>query len=69
MQTAKADVQNPVNGLRQNARILLNSGNQRNYITESFAKRLNLKFGDKDDFMLVTSVQRNQKGHNLETPS
>ena len=54
MQTAKADVQNPVNGLRQTARILLDSGSQRTYITESLAKRLNLKLGDKDEFMLVS---------------
>ena len=40
MQTAKADVQNPVNVLRQNARILLDSCSQRTYITESLAKRL-----------------------------
>ena len=69
MQTANADVQNPLNGLRQNARILLDSGSQQTYITESLAKRLNLKFGDKDEFMLSPSVQRNQKGQNLETPS
>ena len=43
MQTAKADVQNPVNGLRQNASILFDSGSQRTYITEYLAKRLNLK--------------------------
>ena len=54
LQTAKADVQNPVNGLRQNAIILLDSGSQRTYITESLAKRLNLKLGDKDEFILVT---------------
>ena len=54
IQTAKADVQNPVNGLRQIARILLDSGSQQTYITESLAKRLNLKLGDKDEFMLVT---------------
>ena len=54
MQTAKADVQNPVNDLRQNARILLDSGSQRTYIMESLAKRLNLKLGDKDEFILVT---------------
>ena len=48
MQTTKADVQNPVNGLRQNARILLDSDSQRTYITESLAKRLNVKSGDKD---------------------
>ena len=54
MQTAKADVQNLVNDLRQNARFLLDSGSQRTYITESLAKRLNLRLGDKDEFMLVT---------------
>ena len=54
MQTAKADVKNPDNGIKQNARILLDSGSQRTYITESLAKRLNLKLGDKDELMLVT---------------
>lgn len=54
MQTAKTDVKNPENGIKQNARILLDSGSQRTYITESLAKRLNLKLGDKDEFMLVT---------------
>ena len=54
MQQAKAGEQVPVNGLRQNARILLDSGSQRTYITEFIAKRLNLKLGDKDEFMLVT---------------
>ena len=54
MQTAKTDIKNPVNGIRQNARILLDSGSQRTYITESLAKKLNLTLGDKDEFMLVT---------------
>ena len=54
MQTAKADVQNTVNGLRQNSRILLDSGSQRTYITESLVKRLHFKLEDKDEFMLVT---------------
>ena len=54
MQTAKADVKNPDNGIKQNARILLDSGSRRTYITESLAKRLNLKLEDKDEFMLVT---------------
>ena len=53
MQTEKSDVQNPVNGPRQNVRILLDSGSQRTYITESLAKRLNLKLGDKDEFIFV----------------
>ena len=42
MQTAKADVKNPDYSIKQNARILLDSGSQRTYITESLAKRLNL---------------------------
>ena len=54
MQTAKTDIKNPVNGIRQNARILLDSGSQRTYITEALAKKLNLTLGDKDEFMLVT---------------
>ena len=69
MQTAKADVQNPVNDLRQNARILLDSGSQRTYITESLAKRLNLKLGEKDECMLVTFGSEKPKRQNLETPS
>ena len=54
MQTAKADIKNPVNGISQNARFLLDSGSQRTYITESLAKKLKLKLGDKDEFILVT---------------
>ena len=61
MQTAKADIKNPVNGISQNAQILLDSGSQRTYITESLAKRLNLKLGDKDEFMLVTFVSAKPK--------
>ena len=69
MQTAKDDVQNPVNDLRQDARILLNSGSQRTYITESLAKRLILKLGDKDEFMLVTFGSEKPKGTESRTPS
>ena len=54
MQTAKADDKNTDNDIKQNARTLLDSGSQRTYITESLAKRLDLKLGDKDEFMLVT---------------
>ena len=46
MQSAKTDIKNPDNGLRQNVRILLDSGSQKTYITESLAKRLNLMLGD-----------------------
>ena len=54
MQTAKTQIKNPESGLKQNARILFDSGSQRTYITEALAKRLNLKLGNKDEFMLVT---------------
>ena len=54
MQTAKANIKNHVNGIRQNARILLDSDSQRTYITESLAKKLNLTLRNKDKFMLVT---------------
>ena len=49
-----ADIRNPDNGHRQNVRMLLDSGSQRTYITESLARRLNLKMGNRDDIMLVT---------------
>ena len=54
MQTAMADIRNPDNGHRQNVRMLLDSGSQRTYITESLARRLNLKMGNRDDITLVT---------------
>ena len=54
MQTAKTDIKNPESDIKQETRILLDSGSQRTYITESLAKKLNLKLGDRDEFMLVT---------------
>ena len=54
MQTARTQIKNPESGLKQTARILLDSGSQRTYITEALAKKLNLKLGDRDKFMLVT---------------
>ena len=54
MQTARADINNPNNGLKQNVRMLLDSGSQRTYITESLAKKINLKMGKKEEIMLVT---------------
>ena len=44
MQTAKAEIKSTNNGYRHNIRLLLDSGSQRNYITESLAKRLDLKW-------------------------
>ena len=54
MQTARADIKNTINCYRQNVRLLLDSGSQRTYITESLAKNLNLKMGNTDEIMLVT---------------
>ena len=54
MQTARTQIKNPESGLKQTARILLDSCSQRTYITEALAKKLNLKLGDRDEFMLVT---------------
>ena len=38
-QTARADINNPNNGLKENVRLLLDSGSQRTYVTESLAKK------------------------------
>lgn len=54
MQTARADINNPNNGLKQNVRMLLDSGSQRTYVTESLAKKMNLKMGKREEIMLVT---------------
>ena len=35
-------------------RMLLDSGSQRTYITEDFARNLNFKMGNRDEIMLVT---------------
>ena len=66
MQTAKTDIKNPESDIKQETCILLDSGSQRTYITESLAKKLNLKLGDMDEFMLV---QKNPKGLKPATPS
>ena len=54
MQTARADINNPNNGLKENVRLLLDSGSQRTYVTESLAKEMDLKMGKKEEIMLVT---------------
>ena len=54
MQTARADINNPNNGLKENKRLLLDSGSQRTYVTESLAKKMDLKMGKKEEIMLVT---------------
>ena len=54
MQTARANINNPNNGIKENVRLLLASGSQRTYVTESLAKKINLKLGKKEEIMLVT---------------
>ena len=54
MQTATADISNPHSKQMQNVRMLFDTGSHRTYITESLAKRLNLKRGDESEINLVT---------------
>ena len=54
MQTARANINNPNNGIKGNVRLLLDSGSQSTYVTESLAKKMNLKLGKKEEIMLVT---------------
>ena len=41
--------------------MLLDSGSQRTYITESLAKKLSLKMANKDEIILVTFGSENPK--------
>ena len=55
MQTATADISNPkVSAQVQNVRMLFDTGSHRTYITESLAKKLNLKRGEESEINLVT---------------
>ena len=54
MQTATADISNPHSKQMQNVRMLFDTGSHRTYITESLAKRLNLKRGEESEINLVT---------------
>ena len=54
MQTATADISNPVSGKIQNVRMLLDTGSQRTYITDALAKKLSLKKGQESEINLVT---------------
>ena len=62
MQTARANISNPNNGLKENVRLLLDSGRQRTYVTESLAKKMDLKMGQKEEIMLVTFGSDTPKG-------
>ena len=54
MQTATTDMSNPTNGQIQNARMLLDSGSQRTYISEALARKLKLKRGEESEIMVTT---------------
>lgn len=47
MQTATTDISNPITGQIQNVRMLLDSGDQKTYITEALAKKLQWKRGEE----------------------
>ena len=67
MQTARANINNPNNGSKQNVRMLLDSGSQRTYITESLAKKMNLKMGKREEIMLLTFGSNTPK--KIKTPT
>ena len=54
MQTAKAEIQSPNNSKSEHVRILLDSGSQRTYVTESLAEKLKLTRESEEEIKLVT---------------
>ena len=54
MQTAKAEIMNPNNHKSDQVRILLNSGSQRTYATETLAEKLQLTRENEEEIKLVT---------------
>ena len=54
MQTAKTEIKNKRNSNSEQVRILLDSGSQRTYVTESLAKRLQLTKEREEEIKLVT---------------
>ena len=67
MQTAKANIKNPIKGTQENGRFLFDSGSQRTYITESLARKLNLMLGEMNEITLFTFGSENPKTQ--KTPS
>ena len=67
MQTAKTKVNNPITNSQQTVRLLLDTGSQRTYVTESLAKSLNLKMGEPNDITLVTFGSK--KPQRIKSPS
>ena len=54
MQTAKTEIKNQNNSRSEQVRILLDSGSQRTYVTESLAEKLQLKRENEEEIKLVT---------------
>ena len=54
MQTAKAVIRNPSGNEYDKIRLLMDSGSQRTYITEAYARKLNLKFMSTEEVSVVT---------------
>ena len=54
MQTAQCSIRNPINGLNESARMLLDLGSQRTYITETLARKLNLQMGELKEITRLT---------------
>ena len=67
MQTVRADINNPDNDFKQNTRMLLDSGSQRTYITESSARKMNLEIWKREIITLVTFGSETSK--NVQTPT
>ena len=58
IQTAKSNILNPTNRMQVRVQMLYNSGSQRMYITERFARKLNLNGEKKVKFPLSLSGLR-----------
>jgi hypothetical protein len=61
MQTAQTDVKSAASNKSERVRILLDSGSQRTYISESLANKLGAKRGKEEEIRLVTFGSEKQK--------
>lgn len=67
MQTATTKVRKPGEQHGEDIRVLLDSGSQRTYITETMAKKLQLTIGEKQTIQLVTFGS--EKPQTIQTPT
>ena len=67
MQTARAGTKSTTLGCRHSTRLLLDSDSQRTYITESLAKKMNLKMGKMDEIMIETFWLRKAQTDKITT--